>query len=228
MNEMINTISTNVVDNASINVAVMGLSPIESLTEEILPKSEWLQPFLESPINALNEAEYKKTMAIAVIKAISTGALPKMDAVGVASLVDEGMTRLKTAYQIEEGEIDVFKATDILIDHAIIRTASVVESVVDQAEEALHQATPEIVSATIDHAATAISMGLASIYPPAAFVEPIIIRAAEYIKPHAVKSVQKGITKVAESTRRFIKETAPKAEKWLSNKAKSLLNKFFA
>ena len=228
MNEMINTISTNVVDNASINVAVMGISPIVTLADEILPHSEWLQPFLESPINSLNEAEYRKTMAVAVVKAMSTRALPKMDAVGVASLVDEGMTRLKTAYQIEEGEIDVFKATDILIDHAVIRTASVVESVVDQAEEALHQAAPEAVSATIDHAATAISIGLASIYPPAAIVEPLIRGAAEYIKPHAVKSVQKGITKVAESTRRFIRETAPKAEKWLSNKAKSLLNKLFS
>jgi len=210
MSEMINTVATSVVDNASINVAVMGLSPIVTLADEISPQNEWLQPFLDSPINALNEAEYRKTMAIAVVKAMSTGALPKMDAVGVASLVDEGMTRLKTAYQIGAGRIDVYKATDILVDHA---------------EEALQQAAPEAVSVAIDYAATAITAGLASIYPPAAAVEPFIRSAAEYIKPHAVKFVQKGITKVAESTRKYIRETAPKAEKWLTNKAKGLLNK---
>ena len=123
MNEMINTVATSVVDNARINVAVMGLNPIVTLADEIFPQSEWLQPFLDSPINALNETDYKKTMAIAVVKAMSTGALPKMDAVGVASLVDEGMTRLKTAYQIGAGKIDAFKATDILVDHAVTRAA---------------------------------------------------------------------------------------------------------
>lgn len=225
MSEMINTVATSVVDNASINVAVMGLSPIVTLADEISPQNEWLQPFLDSPINALNEAEYKKTMAIAVVKAMSTGALPKMDAVGVASLVDEGMTRLKTAYQIGAGRIDVYKATDILVDHAVTRAASVAEIAVDHAEEALQQAAPEAVSVAIDYAATAITAGLASVYPPAAAVEPFIRSAAEYIKPHAVKFVQKGITKVAESTRKFIRETAPKAKKWLTNKAKGLLNK---
>ena len=228
MSEMINTVATSVVDNASINVAVMGLNPIVTMTDEILPHSEWLQPFLDSPINALNEAECKKTIAIAVVKAMSTGALPKMDAVGVASLVDEGMTRIKTAYQIGEGRIDVYKATDILVDHAVTRAASVAEIVVDQAEDVLQQAAPEAVSVAIDYAATAITTGLASIYPPAAAMEPFIRGAAEYIKPHAVKSVQKGITKVAESTRRFIKETAPKTKTWLTNKAKSLLNKLFS
>ena len=225
MNEMINTVATSVVDNASINVAVMGLSPIVTLADEIFPQSEWLQPFLDSPINALNEAEYKKTMAIAVVKAMSTGALPKMDAVGVASLVDEGMTRLKTAYHIGAGKIDVYKATDILVDHAVTRAASVAELVVDHTEETLQQAAPEAVSEAIDYAATAITTGLASIYPPAAAMEPFIRGAAEYVKPHAVKFVQKGITKVAESTRKFIRETAPKAKKWLTNKAKGLLNK---
>ena len=96
----------------------------------------------------------------------------------------------------------------------------------DHAEEALQQAAPEAVSVAIDHAATAISTGLASIYPRAAAVEPFIRGAAEYIKPHAVKFVQKGITKVAESTRKIIRETAPKAKRWLSDKAKSLLNIF--
>ena len=228
MNVMINTLATSIVDHAGINVAVMGSSPILSLADEIAPQSEWLQPFLESPINALNESDYKKTMAVAVVKAMSAGVLPKMDAVGVASLVDEGMTRLKTAYQVGAGKIDAFKATDILIDHAVTRTASVAEFVVDQAEEVLQQAAPEAVSVAIDHAATAISTGLASVYPPAAALEPFIRGAAEYIKPHAVKFVQKGITKVAESTRRFIRETAPKAKAWLSNQAKSFLNKIFS
>lgn len=228
MNEILGNLATSVVDNAGINVAVMGLSPIALLADEILPQSEWLQPFLESPINSQNEAEYKKKMAIAVVKAMSTGALPKMDAVGVASLVDEGMTRLKTAYQIGAGTIDAYKATDVLIDHAVTRAASVAEFVVDRAEETLQQVAPEAVSVAIDNAATAISTGLASIYPPAAALDPFIRAAAEYIKPSAVKFAQKGITKVAETTRKFIRETAPKAKTWLSEKAKGLLNKFFA
>ena len=65
MKEILSNLATNVVDNAGINVAVMGLSPVELLADEIVPQSEWLQPFLESPINSLNEAGYKKKMAVA-------------------------------------------------------------------------------------------------------------------------------------------------------------------
>lgn len=205
-------------------VAHAGERALPNVIENVVAKSEWLQPFVESPIGVASDANYKRQMAVAIVKAVSAGQLPQMDANGIASLVDEGMTRLKLAYQVGMGVMDVSKASDILIDRAVGRTAAIVKNTINHLEQNAMMATEVGLPLLIDKAASAVCSTLTSVYPPAAALTPVIKAGAAYIKPKAVSAVKKGITVVARAARSLVSETVPKVTKWLQTKVRSIFS----
>lgn len=231
MSDALISLSRDLVDYVQIKgseVALAGERALPDVIENVVAKSEWLQPFVESPIGDASDANYKRQMAAAVVKAVSAGKLPQMDANGIASLVDEGMTRLKTAYQVGMGKMDVSKASDILIDRAVGRTAAFVENTINYLEQNAMLATEVGLPFLIDKTADVVCSALTSVCPPAAALTPVIKAMVAYITPKAVSVVKKGITFVARAARSLVCEIVPKVTNWLQNKAKSLFNFLFS
>lgn len=105
--------------------------------EESTPirESKTVKEFLDMPVNDKREANLKKLYAAAVVVAKDKKVLPfetPDTSVGVASAVDDGLTRMKVGYQTATGELDILEATDILIDRAAARTVAVVDKIIEK------------------------------------------------------------------------------------------------
>ena len=96
--------------------------------------NEWFQPLIDGNISA-EEAFNKKTIiAKAIIKGVSNGTFEKMTATDVASLIDEGITRMSVAKQVAQGTMDTIEAMDVFIDHAAARVVTVADAAADSAQ----------------------------------------------------------------------------------------------
>ena len=105
-NEFGNQFEKEVTQMSALQSFLLG----NELTEEEIPfikEFKCVKDFLEIPLNDPREADLKKLFSTAIVTAIDKGVLPftinENSPLAIASLVDEGMTRLKVAYQTATG-----------------------------------------------------------------------------------------------------------------------------
>ena len=167
------------------------------------------------PINDKREAKVKKLYATAVVVAKDKNVLPfetPDTSVGVASAVDDGLTRMKVGYQTATGELDALEATDILIDRAAARAVTVVDKVMEKG-----------VPFVADKLYKAVSL----VFPPAKVIAPIVEKAVRYVTPRIKTFVRKGIKTVAEAAKPIVRGVVEAGKKVL-NKVGNVLKALFS
>ena len=149
---------------------------------------------LESPIGSTDDLNLKKLAAAALVIAKEKGFVPAelvRDGTTAASIVDEGITRIKTAYQTAVGKIDVYEAADQIIDRATSRLSVVAD---------------RMVAKGVDLALNRVSMYVATAYPPALPVVNVIRTFQPLITKTAQVAVRKGLQKVAETAKAAVRK----------------------
>ena len=191
--------------------ALQSLLTGNELSSEELPlirEFKTVQEFLDLPINDKKEAILKKLFTSSIILAKNKGVLPfnvPDSPVGIASAVDDGLTRLKVAYQTATGMLDSIEATDILIDRLAVRTITVMDKVIEKG-----------VPVVLDK----LCMVMTKVYPPAKVVVPVIKSAERYITVTAKIVVRKGLYTLAKAAKPIVQHTVTKVK----SVAKKVLN----
>lgn len=221
--------------------ALQSLAIGKELTEKevkTIREFKSVQAFLDMPLNDAAENGIKKIFATAIIAANQKGVLKLPEgyanAESIASIVDEGLTRIKTAYQVDKGIINPIEADTAIADRLAIRTASIVDVVasrledkaqllVNTVEQKALSVSDTLVEQGISRASNIICAFVARAYPPAIVVVPYIKRAEAFVTPIAKVAVKKGIRMVAETARNMI----PVATEKVKTFAKKALAKIF-
>ena len=197
-----------------------------------------VQAFLDMPLNDVAENGIKKLFATAIIVANQKGILKLPEgyanAESIASIVDEGLTRIKTAYQVGKGIINPIEADATIADRIAIRTASIVDVVASRLEEKAQMLVNVVEQQALSVSDTVVEQGIsrtsnticafvARAYPPAIVVVPFIKRVEVFVTPIAKVAVKKGIRMVAETARSMIPVVSEKVKTF----AKKAIAKIF-
>ena len=193
-----------------------------------------VQDFLDSPNNSKQENDLKKVFAQAIIAGMQSGTLPfKMpenaSPESIVSVIDEGLTRLKVAYQLENGLLDEYKAREIVEEHQAVRTATLTEMLVEKGIELANQTIDNIENLghfyadfLLDNVDT-LFIGLEAACPPAAPVIEFCREVVANVKPQIKEFIHNGIAKVATVAKSYAKKAIEKVPELLTKAVKILL-----
>lgn len=155
-----------------------------------------MQEFLDASLVDDKDTAMKKLFAAGVVMANDAGVLPfeliDDSPAGIASMVDDGLTRAKTAYKVATGEITLEEVADTLIDSAAARAMSVVDTVLDNPGTSA-----EMLCDTVSAAFPPIAEAVQSAKP---FIKQIATRVAPKVK----EFVHDGINRISQ----YAKEAA--------------------
>lgn len=178
---------------------------------ESLKEFKVVQKFLDTPFGDAVEAKFKKVFAAATIAANDKGTLPfsldDKSPISIVSAIDEGLNRVKVAYQLAQEELDPIEATDLLIDEVASRVITVADKVIETDVPVL-----------LDVLCAAV----ARVCPPAIAFAPVIKSAERFLVPAAKKAVRRGLAIVTDTAKSAVRSTV-KAAKKLGNKLRCLL-----
>lgn len=200
---MLNNVGLQLVDQINKQQAVQSFSLCKALEQTDIPlikEYKVMQEFMELPVNDPKEKALKKVIAAAMVTAADKDLLPfpvPKNASSIASVVDEGLTYLKVAYKMEQGEINPTVATDTIINHGIARAVSVVKKVVSK-----------VVDKVVPVVADAVVEVVSTVFPPVQLVKPFVQKVVPYVS-HAVKTaVHAGIQTFAERAKPVVETIA--------------------
>lgn len=162
---------------------------------------ESVKKFLDLPIGDKCEVVLKKMFAYSVIVAKNKGVLPfelPDSPVAIASLVDEGLTRLKVAYKTGKGELDVIEAADAMIDSLSVRIVTVADKVIDRGVPVL-----------LDK----LCMVMTKVYPPTAVLVPYVKATEKYVNAAAKVLVRKGMGVITQAAKSVVRKVVSAGKK---------------
>lgn len=141
---------------------------------------------LDSDFNSPSELVVKKAMSAAIIIAKQKGLLPEdildsVDSNGAAMVADEGFVRVKTAYKVSTGFIDIYEASDLLIDNVTSRTLAIADILVEKG---------------VDTVISKIGFAIAAAYPPLVPLVFVINSYQSTITSKDQQYVKKGIARL--------------------------------
>ena len=183
--EAANNIDKVIRDNQALKSLIVEASSVVT-GDQSQETRQSIQEFLDSPLGDKKEIVMEKAFAAAMVLAKERGLLPNLpeSSHAIASIVDEGLTRVKANYQVGVGILDPEKAIDHIVDHAESRAIAFVDTAFE--------------SGIVREVATAGVVGLAYAIPE---IGPIIGPIAENFSP-IIKSV---IASVEQPVREAIK-----------------------
>lgn len=172
----------------------------QEMAQTAVKESMLMNKALTSSFNSSEELKSKKLLSAALLIARKKNLLPAgmpetFGSVSSASISDEAITKMKTAYQVATGKIDVCVAADKMIDRATARLLAVSDVAVKKG---------------VDIAINKIGAVVATVYPPARPVVAVLKFVQPFITEKAQQLVKKGIQKintVAKKTVRKVVET---------------------
>ncbi len=206
----------------AIQSLVLGKELTDEEVENI-KEYKCVQDFLEAPFNSPVETDMKKLFAQAIVVGSEKGVLPfalpaDVTAETIVSVVDEGLTRIKTAYQLGKGLIeDVFEADEIIMEHVAVRVTTFAEMAIDQVTSGIH-AKADLLIDNSDIVITAIGAAYPPIRPVTEFCRLVVNTA----KPAIREIVHLGIDKVAQTAKNVVRSAVEKLP-GLFQKAKQFL-----
>lgn len=191
--------------------AVIGSESLPAVVNE--KGSSLLESALKTPFNSLQELNAKKVMAAALVIAKRKGVLPSgipadADAIDIASLADDAVSRMKVAYQTSIGNIDVYEGADALIDQATARVMTISDKAVAQG-----------VDLAIDKAGAVIARA----YPPALPIVAVIKNYQPFITEKAQSLVKNGIQKLNSYAKANVRKAGEYIKTKVASKVRSLL-----
>lgn len=190
---------TNIITEAE------NILPISS----IMTGSEFFEKGLNSKFNSENELNSKKLLGVALLIAKKKGLLPEGIPSNIASfdtvtVVDEAFNKIKAGYQEAIGNIDVYEASDILIDKATARVVSISE---------------KIIAKGIDIGINKIAFHIAKAFPPAI---PVVICIKQF-QPFLTQASQNLVRKGINALNEVAKKSVRKIGNVITNKIKATL-----
>lgn len=196
------TVSEALINAETIPVAVNG------------KPSTLMESALESDFNSDTELKAKKAISTALLIAKKKNLLPEgvpssIDGIYAATLVDDIFTRMKVAYQTANGNIDIYEASDIMIDKATTRVLAVSDIMVAKG---------------VDFAINKVGMTIAKAFPPAL----PIIAAVKCIQPFITEKAQQFVKTGIQKLSSFAKTAVRKVGEFIKNKAKNFVKSLFA
>ena len=155
--------------------------------------SKSVQEFLDAPLGDKKEMAMKKAYAAAVALAKDRGLFPNIsnEPSAIAAVVDEGLARAKTAYQVGAGKSIPEVAFDYLVDRAAARAKSYVDYAFDSG------LVRDVVAKGVTKLAYAIPKIGPVIGPVVQSCQPIIKSAIACVEKPAKAAIKTGITAVA-------------------------------
>lgn len=187
------------------------LSGKELSKEEVplIKEFKVVQEYLDLPMGDKKEVILKKAFATAVTIAKDKGVLPfeVNSSEQIASLVDDGLTRMKVAYQTATGKMDVYQAVDALVDRVAVRVVGIADRVIEKG-----------IPIVVDKLCKAMSK-----HPNTMALVPFVKAAEKYIAPVAKAAVRAGVAAVAKAAKLILKKAVDTA-KAVGKKIMSWLN----
>ena len=229
---------------SKMDEALRKMSALESLAlgkelsksdAQTIREFKCVQDFLDSPNNSKQDNDLKKLFAQAIIAGMQSGTLPfKMpenaSPESIVSVIDEGLTRLKVAYQLENGLLeDEYEAQKIVVEHQAVRAATLTEMLVEKGIELANQTIDNIENLGhfyadffLDNVDT-LFIGLEAACPPAAPVIEFCRVVVANVKPQIKEFIHNGISKVATVAKSYAKKAIEKTPEVLTKAIKILL-----
>lgn len=215
--ERINTASKALIQAVTNNttlqsVLLEGNVSIDNVKQ--FASSKVLREFLDAPVGSEKDTQVKKLMATAIHIANQNDCLPfevpSSDPIEIAKLVDEGLTRVKVAYQSGCGMLDPIEVADVLIDKAAAR----VVALVDHAFE----------SGMVNQALTKGSVALLTFLkvPNAQAYAPIISNVISRVERPIQNFIKKGINYIAQSAKTTVRKVVTSIKSFITRKVEAL------
>ena len=237
MNEAYEKYGKAMDDSLRKMVALQSLVLGKELTDEevkTITEFECIKKFLDSPDNSKEETDLKKMFAEAIIAGIEMGTLPfdiPADATpeSIVSIVDEGLTQIKAAYKLENGQYEeVNEAEEVIIDHRAARNVAfmdlAVRKAIELADLAIDKAEREacaLADKVLEHSDDIIN-AIESAYPQAIPVAEFCRQVLNNVKPEIKEQIHKGIARVSEMVKSILHssiaklpESARRVKDWL-------------
>lgn len=194
-------LKNNLTDYVTLESTVLDGTSVEG--EDKATPMGCMQEFLDASLVGDKDTAMKKLFAAGVVMANDAGVLPfdlpDDSPSGVASLVDDSLTRVKVAYEVATGAIPLEEVADTLIDAAASRAMAVADTVLDNPEMSV-----EIVCNTVSAA-----------FPPITevvqFVKPVIKQVVTRIAPKVKEFVCSGINRVSQYAKEVARPIIAKA-----------------
>ncbi|MDD5792560.1 MAG: hypothetical protein PUD22_08260 [Erysipelotrichaceae bacterium] len=198
--ENLKMVGAQLVDQVRKQDAIKSLLLGQEIPLDQIPKIKEfsvMKEFLDLPMDDPKEVALKKIIAAAIVTAAEKGVLPipmEMSPEAIASLVDEGLTRMKVAYKVANGDLNAIKATEAVINHSMARVVTVVRKLADKL---IDQTLPIVADAAVN----AVSM----VYPQAQLLKPYVRQVLPYVGPMVKQAVHIGINRIAEMAKPVVK-----------------------
>lgn len=164
------------------------------LTSEEIPyikEFKCVNEFFNSPLNDKKEMDFKKLFAAAIIFAKEKGFLPfdiPCSEEEIATLIDNGLTRAKVAFQQAAGLLDDEEAIESLIDRAAARLIAQIDNVVEVGLPIVAEKISEYLWA----------------HPKTAWLAPIVETVLPYAAPYVSSAIKKGINEIAKASKKVV------------------------
>ena len=217
LSEAANKVEVAIRDNSSLKSVIIESS--KDLISDVAGQArKSVQEFLDAPHGDKKEMVMKKALAAAMAVAKERDIITELPNTGaeIAAVIDEGLTYVKTNYQVGNLVLDACDAVDTLIDHAEARAVAVVD-------EAFK-------SGIVSKVATEGVVKLASAIP---VIGPVLGPAVKRCKPiinAVIKRVEEPVRKVivagVRTVANFAKTTVREFANTISNKVKNFIGLF--
>lgn len=215
--EKINTASKTLIQAVANNttlqsVLLEGSVSIDNLKQ--LRGSKVLQEFLDAPIGNEKDTQIKQIIASAILIAKQNDSLPfdlpSFDPVEVAKIVDEGLTRVKVAYQSGCGILDPIEVADALIDKAAARTVALVDHAFESG------VVNQMLTIGVVAALTFFKVPNAQAYAP------IISDVISFVEKPIQDFIHKGISHIAQSAKTVVRKVVSSVKNFITTRVKAL------
>ena len=179
--------------SASLTSLLLGkrLNKIEEIPTR--KESPFLNRYLDSPLRSTVDTSVKKTMAVAVAIAKKRGIATPVAAktpMELASTVDEGITRMKVAYQYGKGRLSSTKAAEEFIDRTAARVVAFTDKVIEKG---------------VPIVADAVVNAVTKVFPPAKVIAPVVKAAVPFVTKAIKTVVRKGVEVIANVAKTVVK-----------------------
>lgn len=189
-----------ILDSAKSYVDLMGTVLGEMPEQEGGTSGIINEKWLESSLGSADDLNLKKLAAAALIIAKEKGVISEevvSTGITAANIAAEGISRVKTAYQVGIGQLDVYDAADQMIDMAAARLPAVADAAVEKGIDLA------LVAAMAYPQARPVVMLVKSVQPLVTKVSQVAVRVG--IKKVATVA-KKTVRKVGEAAKSFVKK----------------------
>lgn len=205
LSEQIQYLKTLLEHKSALTSVEMGGNPEQVEQGKVY---ECLNEFVEKPINDVSEVGMKKVFAAAIAASKMAGTLPENmvqaagSAIGIASISDESLNRVKTAYQVATGQMQAEEVADVLIDKTAARVTTVAQTLICKGADVAVKTVGKVVE---------------RVFPPAKVVMPIVSKVVSHVAEKVSSFVSSGIQKVASVAKTIAHKAIEKGRKVVQN-----------